>query len=102
MQIYHKFYDNKVDTSDEELEDGSYLIDKTNYTVTNTKDLSTKNIFRIKASKQFFYLFNDQFDYALAHYFAELGINKRKANKFLSDPLMISLSEKWFYQNADK
>lgn len=44
MQIYHKLYDNKVNTSDEDLEDESQLFDKTNYTVRNVIDLLIKII----------------------------------------------------------
>ena len=46
-----------------------------------------------------YYLFNDQLDYALAHYFAELETTKGNINKFLSDPLMTSLTKKLFYKN---
>lgn len=37
--------------------------------------------------KSTFYLFNDQLDYALAHYFAESETTKGNLNKFLTDPL---------------
>ena len=49
-----------------------------------------------------FYLFNDQLDYALAHYFAESKTIKGNVNKFLSDPLMTPLTKKLSYKNADK
>ena len=49
-----------------------------------------------------FYPFNDQLDYALAHYFAELETIKGNVNKFLSDLLITPLSKKLFYKNADK
>ena len=49
-----------------------------------------------------FYPFNDQLDYALAHYFAELETTKGNVNKFLSDPLMTPLTKKLSYKNADK
>ena len=49
-----------------------------------------------------FYPFNDQFDYVLAHYFAELEITKSNINKFLSDLLMIPLTKKLSYKNANE
>ena len=56
---------------------------------------------RIKHQNSF-YPFNDQLDYALAHYFAESETRKGNINKFSSDPLMTPLTEKLFYKNADK
>ena len=49
-----------------------------------------------------FYPFNDQLDYALAHYFAESKTTKGDINKFLSDLLMTPLTEKLSYKNADE
>ena len=49
-----------------------------------------------------FYPFNDQLDYALAHYFAESETTKSNVNKFLSDPLMTPLTKKLSYKNADE
>ena len=49
-----------------------------------------------------FYPFNDQLDYALAHYFAESETTKGNVNKFLSDPLMTPLTKKLSYKNADE
>ena len=49
-----------------------------------------------------FYPFNDQLDYGLAHYFAKLEITKGKVNKFLTDPLMTSLTKKLSYKNTDE
>ena len=49
-----------------------------------------------------FHPFNNQLDYALAIYFAETKTTKGNINKFLSKPLMALLTEKLFYQNADK
>ena len=49
-----------------------------------------------------FYLFNNQLDYALAHYFAESKTTKATINKFLSDPLMTPLTKKLSYKNADE
>lgn len=49
-----------------------------------------------------FYLFHDQLDYALAHYFAESKITKNNINKFLSELLMALLIQKSFYQKANK
>lgn len=49
-----------------------------------------------------FYLFSNQFDYALAHYFAELETTKSNINKFLSYPLIIPLTKKLSYKNVDE
>ena len=49
-----------------------------------------------------FYPFNDQLDYALAHYFAKSETTKGNVNKFLSDPLMTPLTKKLSYKNADE
>ena len=49
-----------------------------------------------------FYLFNNQLDYALAHNFAKLETTKGNINKFLSDPLMTSLTKKLSYKNVDE
>ena len=49
-----------------------------------------------------FYPFHNQLDYALAHYFAEFDTTKGNVDKFLSDLLLALLTEKLFYQNADK
>ena len=49
-----------------------------------------------------FYPFNNQFDYALSHYFAKLETTKNNINKFLTDPLMTSLTKKLSYKNTDK
>ena len=49
-----------------------------------------------------FYPFNDQLDYALAHYFAESEITKGNVNKFLSNLLMTPLTKKLSYKNADE
>ena len=49
-----------------------------------------------------FYLFNDQLDYALAHYYAELETTKCNVDKFLTNPLMKPITEKLSYCNADK
>ena len=54
FQIYHKFYNDKVDTLDGELEDGSQLedrsqlLDKINYIIKNATDLPTEIIPRDK------------------------------------------------------
>ena len=48
------------------------------------------------------YLFYNQLDYALAHYFAESETTKGNVDKFLSDPLIAPLTEKLSYQNTDK
>ena len=114
----HKLHDDPVDTSDRSLEDGSQLLDETNYTVRDTTDLPTKktpwngllaseswsslrekwfnrnkfsagtpvsdikyNHPRLKHQNSF-YLFNDQLDYVLAHYFAKSEITKGNVNKF--------------------
>ena len=49
-----------------------------------------------------FHSFNDQLDYALAHYFAESKTTKGNINKFLSDPLMTPLTKKLSYKNTDE
>ena len=49
-----------------------------------------------------YYPFNDQLDYALANYFAESETTKSNVDRFLSNPLMAPLTEKLFYQDADK
>ena len=38
----HKLYDDPVDTSDKDLEDGSQLLNETNYTVRDATDLLTE------------------------------------------------------------
>lgn len=52
--------------------------------------------------KNSFYLFKDQLDYALAHYFAKLETTKGNINKFLFDLLMAPLTEKLSYKNANE
>ncbi len=52
--------------------------------------------------KNSFYLFNDQLDYGLAHYFAESETTKGNVNKFLTDPLMTSLIKKLSYKNVNE
>lgn len=47
-------------------------------------------------------LFNDQLDYALAHYFLESEIIKDKLNKLISHPLMTHFTKKLSYKNADE
>ena len=49
-----------------------------------------------------FYLFNDQEDCALAHYFIGSRTIKSKINRFLSNLLIVPLTEKLSYQNVDK
>ena len=49
-----------------------------------------------------FYPFHDQLNYELAKYFAESKTTKNNIDKFLSKPVMAPLTEKLFYQNADK
>ena len=49
-----------------------------------------------------FYLFNDQLDYALAHYFAESETTKRNVDRFLTNPLMKPITKKLPYHNADE
>lgn len=52
--------------------------------------------------KNTFHPFNNQLDYILAHYFAKLETTKSNINKFLTDPLIVSLTKKLSYKNADK
>ena len=40
----HKLHDDPVDTSDRNLENGSQLLDKTNYTIRDVIDLPTERI----------------------------------------------------------
>lgn len=49
-----------------------------------------------------FYPFNDQLDYTLAYYFAESETTKGNFNKFLTDLLIVPLTEKLSYKNVDK
>ena len=49
-----------------------------------------------------FYLFHNQLDYILSHYFAESETTKDNVNKFLSNPLITPLTEKLYYQNTNK
>ena len=58
------------------------------------------NYLRLKHQNSF-YPFNNQLDYTLAHYFAESDSTKSNINKFLFDPLMIPLTKKLSYKNAD-
>ena len=44
-----------------------------------------------------FYLFYNQLDYTLAHYFAKSESTKDNGNKFLSNPLIAPLTEKLSY-----
>ena len=44
-----------------------------------------------------FYPFHNRLDYALAHYFAESSTTKDNVDKFLSNLLMASLTQKLFY-----
>ena len=135
---FYKLYDDLVDTSDGNLEDGSQLLDKTNYTIRDVTDLPTEKTprDRLLASESSsllreewfirnkfsagtlssdikynhsglkhqnsFYLFNNQLDYAIVHYFAKSKSTKGNLNMFLSDPLMISLTKKLSYKNADE
>ena len=48
-----------------------------------------------------FYLFNDQLEYTLAHYFAESETTKDNVDRFLSNLLIAPLIEKLFYQNIE-
>ena len=49
-----------------------------------------------------FYPFNDQVDFALAHYFADSETTKHNINKFLTNPLMKPLTKNLLYRNLDK
>ena len=133
-----KLHDDLVDTLDGDLEDGSQLLDETNYIVRDATDLPTErtpwdrllaseflsslreewftgkefpagtpvsdikyNHLRLKHQNSF-YPFNNQLDYALAHYFAKSEMIKGNINKFLSEPLMTPLTKKFSYKNADE
>ena len=56
----------------------------------------------VSQNDNLFYLFYNQVDYSVAHYFAESENTKGNVDKFLSNLLMAPLTEKLFYQNADK
>lgn len=49
-----------------------------------------------------FYPFNNQLNYALAHYFAKSMITKDNINKYLTDLLMVPLTKKLSYTNTDE
>ncbi len=49
-----------------------------------------------------FYPFYDRLDHGLAKYFVESKTTKSNVDKFLSELLMASLTEKLFYRNADE
>ena len=120
------------------MENGSQLLNKTNYTVRDATDSPTKKKPRdgLLASKSLsllreewftgntfpasipvpdikynhlglkhqnsFYPFNDQLDYALAHYSAKSETAKGNVNKFLFDSLITPLTKKLSYNNANK
>ena len=134
----HKLYDDLVDRSDENLKDGSQLLDKTNYTVRDATDspiertpwdrlLASESSLLLREEwfignkfsagipvldikynhlelkhQNSLYPFNDQLDYALAHYFVKLEMTKGNINKFLSNPLMTPLTKKLSNKNVDK
>lgn len=52
--------------------------------------------------KNTFNLFNYEFDYTLAYYFAESETTKKNMNKFLINSLMASLIKKLSYKNANE
>ncbi len=49
-----------------------------------------------------FHLFEDQLDYALAHYFAESETTKCNVDKFMSNLLIKPITEKLSYHNTDE
>ena len=49
-----------------------------------------------------FYPFNDQLDYALAHYFAQSETIKRNLDGFLTYPLMKPITKQLSYHNANE
>lgn len=53
-------------------------------------------------NKNLFYLLNDQLDYALTHYFAELETTKYNIDKFLSNLLIKLITKKLSYCNLDE
>lgn len=53
-------------------------------------------------NKNRFHSFNDQFDYALGHYFAKSEIIKCYIDKFFSNLLMKLITKKLSYHNTDK
>ena len=69
---------------------------------TGTRILDIK--YRYPGSKynSSFYPFNDQLDYALAHYFVESKTIKSNVNKFLTDLLMAPLTKKLSYKDVDE
>ncbi len=52
--------------------------------------------------KNYFYPFNNQLDYGLAHYFTNSETTKGNMNKLLTDLLMAPITKKLPYKNADK
>ena len=52
--------------------------------------------------KSSFYLFNNQLDYGLAHYFPKPETTKGNMNKFITNPLMAPLIKKLSYKNSEK
>lgn len=52
--------------------------------------------------KNIFYPFNNQLDYALAHYFTKSKTTKGNVNKFLTNPLIAPLTKNLSYKNAIK
>lgn len=51
--------------------------------------------------KNIFYLFSDQLDYILVHYFAKLETIKCNIDKFFSILLIKSITEKLSYRNVN-
>ena len=65
--------------------------------------ISNKKYIHLKSKHKIsFYPLNDQLNYNLAYHFTELKTTKGNVNKFLIDFLIVPLTKKLFYKNADE
>ncbi len=62
----------------------------------------TRYVLSESQSNNPFYPFNNQLDYAMAHYFAESETTKCNVNKFLSNLLMELITKQLLYCNTDE
>lgn len=69
---------------------------------TNTFILNIRYRYPRSKYKICFYFFNDQLNYVLAYYFAELKTTKNNINKFLTNLLIVFFTKNLSYKNADK
>lgn len=68
----------------------------------STLILNTRYKYPKNQINNLFYLFNDQFDYALAYYFVELETTKGNVNRFFFNSLMKFITKKLLYYNVNK